>query len=223
MPVASSVPRSPRTPPNLAVLGLAVTLAGVMGFGCASQPVPVQAPQIQENPTRYLRHCLRGRPDGYYLKTYRSSYLADTPMFKPGTKLQLVQYTDKSLEFTIEGAACRMYYRDVPFPTTPDGVQQVIEKHFAETREELALDSMDPEVRKQVDGGNVAIGMTKQQVFTALGYPSHIGSYLSAEALPRDRIFDNPVWIYRYSEIPLYTTYWTYRFDDQGKLAQVQQ
>ena len=55
----------------------------------------------------------------------------------------------------------------------------------------------------------------------ALGFPSHIDNYASADLLSRERILESNQWIYRYNEIMFFPTYWAYQFDNIGKLAQV--
>jgi len=212
--------------PSFGILCLLVLPALLLGVvSCSTEPIPVHDKGLQANPTRYLRYTLRGTPAGYYYKAYRSNYLSDPPIFKPGTKVNIRLYSQDRIDLAVEGDEVRIFHRDSPFPTTPDQIRQVIEKHFAVTRQELNLDAIEPDIRKQVMEGNVAIGMTKDQVFAAIGYPCFIDNYVPADSLDRLRIRESDTWIFRYSDFPLgvtsWTKYWTYRFDDQDRLVEV--
>lgn len=206
-----------------------VLVIGVLGcllalVGCAEPPIPVQDEGLRANPVRYLRYTLRGKPSGFYVDTYPSNYLSHVPFFRPGSKVEILMYSATRIDFRVEGNDCRMFAKDLHFPTSPEGLLQTIEMHFAMTREELSLEGLEPDIRRQIDAGEVALGMTKDEVFLALGYPSHIDSYVPVASFARGRVFESSVWIYRYSELPLlpvYTTYWTCRFGNDGRLVEV--
>jgi hypothetical protein len=204
---------------------LVALLGGLLGGpGCSEAPIPVQDEGLRENPIRYLRYTLRGKPSGFYVDTYPSNYLSHVPFFRPGSKVEILMYSATRIDFRVEGNDCRMFAQDLRFPTNPEGLLQTIEMHFALTREELSLEGLDPNVRRQIDAGEVAIGMTKEEVFLALGYPSHIDSSVPVASFARSRVFESSVWIYRYSEfpiVPVYTSYWTCRFGNDGRLVEV--
>jgi hypothetical protein len=207
----------------MAWLGCALSLLGFSG--CKSQPIPVHDPGLQANPVRYLRYALRGETSGFYIEAWRSNLLSQPVMFRPGSKVEIRLYSQDRIDLYADGTECVIRYRDMPFPTNPEGLRQTVEKYFAVTKEELNLESAPPEIRKQIDEGQVAIGMTKEQVFAALGYPSHLDNHVPADSQPRDRILESNTWIYRASEVRFlltwWTTYWEYKFDPEGKLVQV--
>ena len=204
--------------------GLAVSLAAGRGLAaCAVEPTPVND-EILKTP-RYLRYTLRTEPAGLYQNAWRSNYLSPsfTPQFPVGSKVDFKLYSATRVDLSFNGLECRMRSRDKPFPTDPEGLRRFIEKHFASTREELNLDSLDPSVRRQIDSGVAAISMTKEQVFMALGYPCQIDNGALADDLSRERIFESNTWTYRFSEIMFITTFWRYLFDNDGKFAQLVQ
>lgn len=202
--------------------GLSFVLWGAFCLGlasCAVEPVPVNNESLKAS--RYLRYTLRGAQAGLYTQAHRSNYLVYPAVFKPGSKVDFTFYSDSRIDMAINGLPCKMFFRDSLFPTDNEGINKFLEKHFALKKEELKYDSLDQGLRNQIDQGTAAIAMTKEQILMALGYPSHIDSYVPADLLPRERILESNQWIYRYNEIMFVTTYWAYQFDNTGKLAQV--
>ncbi|MBI4603857.1 MAG: hypothetical protein HY721_18025 [Planctomycetes bacterium] len=189
--------------------------------GCA-EPIAVND-DVLKNP-RYLRYTLRSSPSGVMQTAYRSNYLSWTP-FKPvGTKVEFRQYTNVFVDLNINGVPCRMYYKDLPFPTESDGIKAFVEKHFAATVEELNLESLDKTLRDQVDHGIAAIPMTKEQVLMGLGYPSHIDNWVAADNLTREQIFASSQWIYRVFDYWIFASQWrVFQFSSEGKLQNVVQ
>ncbi len=195
----------------------AAWLAGVAG--CAADPVPVNDDILKA--TRFLRYTLRAEPSGYHQLAYRSNYLGFKTAFRAGTRVDFLLYSNIRVDLDMNGITCRMYPRDLRFPTDPDGIKRFVEKYFAATKEELNLESLEPSIRNQVDSGVAAIGMTKEQVFLALGYPSHINeTFAVADELTREQIFEANTWVYRFNEILWIPTWYVYKFDKDGKLVQ---
>lgn len=154
--------------------GVVTTMAG-----CAADPVPVKDETLDQ--PRYLRYTLRTEPAGLYQNAFRSNYLSWKPAFKPGAKVTFPLYSSVRIDLSFNGIPCRMFPRDLPFPTDKEGIQRFVEKHFATTQEELNLGALDPSDRQRIENGTPAITFTKEQVFLALGYPSHINNYILAE------------------------------------------
>lgn len=189
--------------------------------GCMAPPTPVNHDALKG--TKYMRYTLRTAPEGYNQAAYRSNYLSWNPLgnAKVGSKVTFLEYTDRHIDLNFNGIRCRMYYRDLPFPTDPDGVKAFIDKHFASTEAELKLDQLDKDIRRQVEMGVAAIPMTKEQVFMALGYPCHIDNHIVADPLTKDQIFASNTWIYRSHDVMFWSFWWVYQFNDDGKLANV--
>ena len=187
--------------------------------GCVAEPIPVQDPIL--NTPRYLRYTLRGQQQGFYTQTHRSNYLSFPAVYRPGTKVEFVLYGDTRIDMNMDGLPAKMFHRDSKFPTLGDPMRQFLDKHFAKTKEELKLDAIEASTRRQIEAGNAAINMTKNEVLMAIGYPSHIDNYVLADDLSRERVLESNQWIYRYSEFGPFPTYWTYQFNSEGKLGQV--
>jgi hypothetical protein len=214
--------RAARSPRATSLSGLAVAgMIAVIAGGCAAPPTPVNHDVLKG--TRYVRYTLRSAPEGYLQGAFKSNYLSWQPFAngKVGSKVQFVEYTDQYVDLSFNGIRCRMHWKDMPFPTDPDGVRTFVEKHFAATQEELNLEALDKDVRRQIDNGVAAIPMTKDQVFMALGYPSHIDNHVVADPLTKDQIFASNNWIYRSHDVMLWSFWWVYQFNDDGKLANV--
>jgi hypothetical protein len=198
---------------------LAAGMAAV-ALGCAAEPIPLYEKSLMT--PRYLRYTLRGVQSGFYTQTWRSNYMSQPVVFKPGSKVEFELLGDTRIDMRIEGLPAKMFSRETKFPTTVDTMKKFLDKHFSMTKEELKLDAIEKGLRALVEGGNAARGsMTKDNVFTTLGPPSHIDNYVIADDLPRERIFESNQWIYRDKEILGFPWYVVHQFDDAGKLANV--
>jgi len=97
----------------------------------------------------------------------------------------------------------------------------------ADSAEELGDDAWDlrtfkRSIRSNVESGIAAIGMTKAQVYMALGPPAEIDFGTVTAPLPFDTIFNSNRWVYYTNGI---TPWWfqkVYTFSD-GELIQVEQ
>jgi len=184
---------------------------------CAAPPLPVNDESLKGE--HYIRYSIRGENAGTYTKAYRSNYLVYNVFRVPGKKVTIDFYSHAWVDISFNGIICRMFHRDQPFRTDPEGIKAFMDKHFATTAEELTLDALEPSLRKQIEKGVAAVGMSKEEVLMALGYPSHIDSYVQAAYLTRDQILESNAWIYRYNEI-MWATFYQYIFDEDGNLAE---
>lgn len=199
----------------------ALTLAiAVLAPSCATPPVPVNSPRLEGE--RVLRYTLRTQPETLYSVAYRSNYLGFTvsPQYKVGSPVKVKLYSVGEVHLDFNGIEVRMFPNAQPFPTDDAQLQQFLDKHFASSAAELNLDALAPNVRAQIEQGTAAIGMTKEQVFMALGYPLFIDQFIPTHDLPRDRIFQSSTWIYSYSKIMFWDTWYYYKFDNDGILVQ---
>lgn len=183
---------------------------------CAAPPLPVNNESLKGE--YYIRYAIRGENAGAYTKGHRSNHLADPVFRSPGKKASIPFYSHSWVDISFHGIVYRMFYQDQPFRTDPAGIKAFIHKHFTTTPKELALDALEPNVRNQIEHGVAAVGMSKEEVLLALGYPGHIDSYKQAAYLTRGEILESSVWIYRYNEI-VWPVYHQYTFDEDGNLA----
>jgi hypothetical protein len=214
MKLARSAP-SRLIPSSLPALAGAVIL---WLAGCAAPPVPVMDEMLTK--PRYLRYTLRGQQAGLYTETWRSNYLSMPAVYKPGSKVEFPMYSEDRIDMTVDGLPAKMFTFDTKFPTTPDGMKQFLDKHFAASVGELNLAKVDPQAKLNIDSGNAAVNMTKEQVLMAIGYPAMIDDHVIAADLSRERILESNQWIYRWSA-PVWVISHIYQFNSEGKLANV--
>ena len=97
---------------------------------------------------------------------------------------------------TVNGIPCQMSPTDLPFPTDNAGVQNFLGKPFANSESELRLDILKESSRRNIENGQAALGMTKEEVLLANGYPVMIDAKVPAAPLDRNRIQQSNQWIY---------------------------
>ncbi|MBI4583739.1 MAG: hypothetical protein HY717_06925 [Planctomycetes bacterium] len=184
-------------------------------IGCA-EPVPVQNDGLKI--PYYTRYTMRGQP-GITTTLWRSNYIALPVVAPPGSKVEITMYSGIRVDMNLNGIPSQMFYRDLPFLTTPEGITVFLSKHFAKTKEELNLDQIEKTTFNQITSGTPAINMSKEDVLMALGYPSFVDSYQPAEEMTREQILEKNQWIYRYNEIMWIPSYYVYQFGPDGKLV----
>ncbi len=202
----------------LAGLIRAVLCLGVVCLAPACAP-PLGVKNEALDSPRYIRYTLRSQA-GFPQTAFRSNYLSFPAGFKAGSKVTFPFYSSQYLDLDFNGVTCRMYFRDLPYPTEPEGLKRTLEKYFASTEEELNLAGLDKSTRDQVERGTASMGMTKEHVFMALGYPSHVGANTAAaDELSKTQIFEQNLWHYRYNEIMWIPSWHTYQFNNDGILV----
>lgn len=199
--------------------GLLFTALALIGPGCATAPVAILHDAMSE--VRFVRHSLRGKHSGKVVKLNRSNYLSDPVQFQPGSRVEFRMFSTSRIDMRVEGEDCQMFSPHGAFPATREGIDAFLEKHFARSKEELKLDTLGASVRRAIEGGMGALGMTKEELLFALGYPAQIDKAISTDNLTREEILKSDQWIYRYGEIFWVPTRSVYQFDETGKLAQV--
>jgi hypothetical protein len=222
--ITSPIGGGPVGPGRLcAARGLATALAAyvaALAIGCAAEPIPLYEKTLMT--PRFLRYTMRGVQSGFYTQTWRSNYLSQPAAFKPGSKVEFELLGDTRVDMRIDGLPAKMFSKDAKFPATVDEMKKFLDKHFAPTKEELKLNAIEPGLRSLIDAGSAATGsMTKEQVFMAIGPPSHIDNYIIAAELPLARIMESNQWVYRWNEIMMFSTYHVYQFNAEGKLGNV--
>ena len=122
---------------------------------------------------------------------------------------------------TVDGIPCRMHPTDLPFPTEADGINAFLEKHFVSSESELQLNRFNSTSRHSIENGQAAIGMTKEEVLAANGYPVKIDNQVPAAPLPRDRILKSNQWVYiYYNPVIWWPVEQIYQFNSEtGKLV----
>ena len=184
--------------------------------GCAYRPPPIYRPGIER--PRVTRTCLR--PDEGRL--WSSNLFILSGNIPPGSPAEVRVYTDSEVRLRVNGESYVMLplprEEGVYFPVDDVGMDNFIDKLFADRVEDLGLDKLDPAIREAVVSGRPVIGMTKQQVFTCLGPPMEIDEGIITLPLPLSEILESDLWTYPYQDARLTVTRAVMHFED-GKLA----
>lgn len=187
-------------------------LPGVVGLSACSAPAAPIAFDDQGKP-KFVRCTLR--PNGQNL--YASNYIAAFPAtVKAGSPATVTRYTVNGVDLKINQIDYQMQPITAPFGTDP---AVFMKKFFVNTEAELGLDSIDPARRKNIENGIWQIGMTKEEIYAALGPPNWIDNGIDATNLTLEQIMDRNRWEYRESNIilPIWPVKRVFLFDG-GKL-----
>ncbi|MCZ6792747.1 MAG: hypothetical protein O7J95_03945 [Planctomycetota bacterium] len=174
---------------SLPLAALSLALAA-----CQTPSLPVYSPGLTQ--PRFTRVNLR-TPDGIFLRS--SNILSHPDLVPAGSPVEISDsgFTDRYVNFTIHKVRYTMYPTGGTFDTSEQGVKRFVEKYFVDTREEIDLEKLGPpELVSSVRRGQVLRGMTKDQVYVALGPPQWIDDGLSSLELGRERILRSDRWVY---------------------------
>ena len=203
---------------SFALLALLACTLGIQ-VSCAHRPISVQTEAIGK--TFYTRHTMFGEQQGPLKAIYRSNFLAYTDLLAAGSEAKITDYTSQYVEVTIDGIPCRILYKEIPFAIGEAGVDRFVAKHFAADRAAIGLDKVSENSKSLIERGRAAIGMSKHEVFLAIGYPAYIDGTTPTADLDAERIFRSKLWTYRVSQLVFFpATVWKYQFDSDGKLYQ---
>jgi hypothetical protein len=182
---------------------------------CAQPPVPI-AFNGQNKPV-ILRSTLRASGP----RLYSSNYLGLPVGVRAGTEAVVTMYSQQRVDMTLNKIAYQMYPIGVPLSPSPE---MFMKKYFVSTPADLGLAKMDPVPRQNIEAGVGAIGMTKEQIYAALGPPNWVdfGQRPEDEAtnLSFEQIMERNRWEYRSSDVMFWPLKVAYVFD-QNKLVQV--
>lgn len=222
---------------------LAAIALGVLAQGCA-QPIPVKHDALDKE---YITR-VRLQNDGE--KIYSSNYTGGITGYPPGSKAQITMFSSIRVDLRINNIPHQMFPVGGDFNTGM--IDEFVKKYFVETPAELGLsDELEPLAatgdkdnglhegekldpldfrfglmprgdRTSIAAGSASIGMTKAQVFMALGPPPEINFGENTLSLPMDTILEANRWVYFSNWI---TPWWfqrVYVFDG-STLIQVEQ
>lgn len=188
-----------------------VVALGAM-VGCAD-PIPVHH-QALEN-TYYTRVTLR--PDGPGL--YSAAYYGLRPQYKPGTEVQIQEYTEGYVKLLVNKIPYTMDPVGEPFGVDATSIEGFVDKYFVPSLSDLGLveaeaadpdeagsgmdtenpfdlGAMDRGTRSNIDNGKAVQGMTKAQVLMAMGPPAEVNFGEPATNLTLDALMGVNRWIY---------------------------
>jgi len=189
-----------------------LSLALLFLSACAQPPTPI-AFQGQEK-ERFTRCTLR--PNRQVL--FSSNYLGFPPMIPAGSPSKVNMFSASRVDLTLNKISYQMFPRTVPFDHNPD---LFLKKYFVDRKEELGLEGVDETMRKNIQNGVWVLGMTKAEVYAALGPPNWIDHEIEATNLPLETILERNRWEYRHGDImfPIFPEMKIFVFEE-GKLRQ---
>ena len=159
--------------------------------------------------------------NGVYLRS--SNQLALSQHIPVGTPARITRFTADEVDIEIRHVKYTMTPTHGSFDDTQGGVAQFLEKYFTAADQPVDLDALGPaELATSVQIGRVVKGMTKAQVFVALGPPQWVADpRLSTVRLSKQQILDNDIWTYTEEVLAgLLPKTRTYVFDE-GRLREL--
>lgn len=160
--------------------------------GCTAPPTPVYQPGLDR--ARISRVCFR--PEGKTL--HPTNALSVRNVISAGSPARVTFYSDRELRIELNGLEYVMLpMTGEKFPVAGKAIQTFLAKYFVDEDAGLDIEALGPEdLTEQVKAGTHVIGMTKEQVFTALGPPYRIHGHLPAAGLSREQILLSDHWVY---------------------------
>jgi hypothetical protein len=184
------------------VAAFAAILGAAVADGSSVPPTPLF--EVNHDRDRVTRACLR--PDGG--SVYSANFLDIAESLPPGAPARVTLYSTTEVRLLLAGNEYTLWPAGSEEFPEADGIQAVLEKYFAAKPEDLRLaDLGPPEYAAKAAAGDPALGMTKEQVYVALGPPFQIletpkagettETVLRATRIERARILASDQWIYR--------------------------
>jgi hypothetical protein len=220
---------------------LAALTLGLVVQGCA-EPIPVKHDALDKDYITRVRLQNNGQ------KIYSSNYTGGIHGYPPGSRAQITMFSTIRVDLKINNIPHQMfpvggdfnagaidefvrkYFVETPAelgldenlePLGPD--ESVDDGADDKPTEAEALDFrfglMDRGDRTSIAAGSASIGMTKAQVYMALGPPPEINFGQSTLGMPMDTILDANQWVYYSNWI---TPWWfqrVYKFDGTTLIA----
>jgi hypothetical protein len=172
---------------------LLLTVCLIWIAGCRSAPLPVWFEGLEK--PRWTRVNLR-TTDWIHL---RSSNILTHPYLIPaGSQVSDIEMTSRWVRMLIDKRECTLYPAGDSFDATVSGAKTFLDKYFVESKDEVDPESLaPPALVKKLSEGKVAAGMTKEQVYVALGPPQWIDEReIETVRLSRERILESDRWTY---------------------------
>lgn len=169
----------------------AFVVAALVVAGCRKDDVkPDQTAVPAAEPTGYT--CCNFRYNGDWIN---DGNYAQLPMIPAGTPI-LLKRIDRYIAYVeIDG---KKYRLGLDYGRTQETTEQWVNKLIVKSDPKARLATYSPAVRKAIQGGQIMVGMSKEQVIMSLGYP------MTSEN-PR---FDAPYWRYWWSSWGEYKVHW---------------
>lgn len=176
------------------LLTTAVVLAG-LATGCRTPPLPAYHPSLENGQEHFTKVSLR-TADGVFLRS--SNVLSLRQMIPIGSRAEVTRFSEGQVDMVINKVHHTMFPAGGSFDTSETGIERFLDKYFASSPEKADPEKLGPpELVASIRRGHVLKGMTKPQVYAALGPPQWIGEVAEPSVrLSRTRILRSNRWIY---------------------------
>jgi len=122
--------------------------------------------------------------DGVFLRS--SNKLTETDQITVGTPAKISKFTSEGVDIEMRHVTYTMVPSRGEFDDSDAGIEAFLAKYFKASDGDASIESLGPaELADEVRVGRVLKGMTKEQVFVALGPPEWVGE-------PKRRTVDAP-------------------------------
>lgn len=131
-------------------------------------------------------------------KIYSSNRFGGGVFITAGTECTIKHISRNDIEFTAKGEKYVLVGWRIGFG--PVNTRVSFYKFFAENRETIGLDKINPEFRQSIVSGIAEVGMTKGEVLLSLGYPGYIENRGRTTDASRATILAGNKWRYLKSQ-----------------------
>lgn len=171
-----------------------LSLVAVLLWLTACAPTPTRIAFSEEGKSLILRCTLKNNQQ----RLSSSNYLGRTSAIRAGSSAKVTMYSQHRVDMTLNKIAYQMYPVSVPLSTD---VNLFMEKYFVDSVDKLGLKGLEPAWRENIENGVYVVGMSKMEVYTALGPPNWINFGVDATNHSLELIMDTNRWEYRESDI----------------------
>ena len=127
-------------------------------------------------------------------KIYSSNRFQGGVFIPAGTECTINNISRNDIEFTAEGEKYVLVGWRIGYG--PVNTRVSFYKFFAENRETIGLDKINPKFRQSIISGIAEVGMTKSEVLLSLGYPGYIENRGRTTDASRATILASDKWRY---------------------------
>ena len=127
-------------------------------------------------------------------KIKNTNPFSGTVLIAPGTVCTIKAISPKEIKFIADGESYLLTSWRIGYGGV--NARASFYKFFAENKEAVGLDKVNPDFRESVLAGIAEVGMTKGEVLLSLGYPAYIGKENPTTDDSRAAIISNDNWYY---------------------------
>jgi hypothetical protein len=161
---------------------------GCAPFGPALKESPVSSLVGQTVYNRVSLRVLKKKAIWY------TNYYHTGTLITVGTECTINSISRGTIKFTAQGKEYKL--KDWLIDEDPSNLDQSFAKYFVKDKKEIGLDNVNPEFYDNVISGYDEIGMSKEEILMALGYPAYLGIRDPTTLYTREYILSQNDWYY---------------------------